>query len=426
MERLSVEDRITKVKIQLQKENPFFSYLLLFTKIEKSDKIDTIGVFPNDELYYNPKFIEKLDDDELKTVLIHEVLHLAFQHLSWGRKILERNGLYGKKFFHLMINLAQDLTINCILKKNGFKFPPNCVLPDQYDRYTFFVNRKMIMIENVSKKNFDVIFDEILKQLPKNKGYGGKKGRGKKKGNKGVNVDVDVGENFDEELDYDKAKPMDSEEERKKREKWNKIFREALAIAKMRGKGTLGLERMIEMGMGFGIDWKKILIRNVRGYFPHSLTYQKPNSKKDYTDFIFPSIKKKGYGDILVVIDTSGSMSEDELKEILGEICRIAKIVRVKVRIIQHDYEVVDDRYVKYEDVVSGRLKIKGGGGTSFSNVVEYIKKNKIKYRVLVWFTDGYGNEFEKLKNMIFVLNSDYDECVKGKGKVIKVVKNGE
>lgn len=426
MERLSVEDRITRVKIQLQKENPFFAYLLLFTKIEKTDKISTIGVSPNDVLYYNPKFIEKLDDDELKTVLIHEVMHLAFQHLSWGRKILERNGLYGKKFFHLMINLAQDLAINCILKKNDFKFPPNSVLPDYDDSYTFYVNGKEIRIEDVSKKNFDIIFDEILKKLPKGVGgFGGKKGKGKGgEGNKGVNVDVD--ENFDEELEYDKAKPMDSEEERKKREKWNKIFREALVIAKMRGKGTLGLERMIEMGMGFGIDWKKILIRSVRGYFPHSLTYQKPNSKKDYTDFIFPSIKKRGYGDILVVIDTSGSMSKDELKEILGEICRIAKIVRVKVRIIQHDYEVVDDRYVRYEDVIGGRLKIKGGGGTSFSNVVEYIKKNKIKYRVLVWFTDGYGNEFEKLKNMVFVLNSDYDRYVKGKGKVIKVVRNGE
>src|SRR5574343_1663549 len=77
---MTIEDRITKAKVNLIINNSFFGQLVGYLVPIKSEKVPTMGVDIHGNFYYNEKFVERLSDNQLKAVLMHEILHLAYQH----------------------------------------------------------------------------------------------------------------------------------------------------------------------------------------------------------------------------------------------------------------------------------------------------------------------------------------------------------
>ena len=117
-----IRDRLIRGRVQLYRSNPFFAYLVLrmnmkefgedmekhlkSTKREPTMAVDSFG-----NLWYSPDFVKTLDDDTLKMVLCHEVLHIALDHLV--RKTKGRD--------MMLWNVATDICINDLLLTNGFK-----------------------------------------------------------------------------------------------------------------------------------------------------------------------------------------------------------------------------------------------------------------------------------------------------------------
>ena len=97
-------------------------------------------------------------------------------------------------------------------------------------------------------------------------------------------------------------------------------------------------------------------------------------------------------------IDTSGSISDHELKEFLSEIVNIAKsFANVNMRVITCDCQIYDDYTIENGNIEKiMNIKIKGGGGTSHIPVFEYVSKNYPNARILICFTDGYTEVPEK------------------------------
>lgn len=147
-------------------------------------------------------------------------------------------------------------------------------------------------------------------------------------------------------------------------------------------------------------------------------TYRKESLR--FPDSAGLKIKKKHR--ILVGVDTSGSVSDQELAEFFSEIHHVWK-ADCSVDIIECDARI--GRIYEYKGKFDG--KCTGRGGTIFKPVIDYYNSNKDKYSTLVYFTDGYGeNPIQKPhKNMMWVVTSNgYKERKYYPGYMIQIPPN--
>ena len=120
---------------------------------------------------------------------------------------------------------------------------------------------------------------------------------------------------------------------------------------------------------------------------------------------------------MLLAIDTSGSVSDSELKEFMSEIYHIYKC-GVDITVVQCDTMIrsIEPYKGKFEMGVQGR------GGTEFDPVLEYFNANLKKYTSLVYFTDGECSYSVKPRgNTLWVLSERSYMNTDLPGKVIKL-----
>ena len=98
------KDRVTKVRVRLLLQHPFFGNLATRLKIvDATDRIPTAAV-DGRRMFINVNFVAKLNDDELMFLIAHEVMHCVFEHMI--RRGDRRPDVW---------NMAGDYVINQIL-----------------------------------------------------------------------------------------------------------------------------------------------------------------------------------------------------------------------------------------------------------------------------------------------------------------------
>ena len=98
--------------------------------------------------------------------------------------------------------------------------------------------------------------------------------------------------------------------------------------------------------------------------------------------------------EIVVAVDTSGSIDQEDFQDFFGEIASIVQTFpNYQLTLIQCDTAITDVQRFSREKPFDGcsKIEIKGGGGTSFVPVFEYLKEEKITPKVLLYYTDGCG-----------------------------------
>ena len=122
-------------------------------------------------------------------------------------------------------------------------------------------------------------------------------------------------------------------------------------------------------------------------------TWKKPNRRYIGAGMYMPSGISEQVGEIVVAIDTSGSIRQRELSVMLSEVKCIADTVHPEaVRVLYWDTAVcADERYegAEVENLVNS-TKPAGGGGTMVECVPKYIADNNIKAQAVIVLTDGY------------------------------------
>lgn len=94
-----------------------------------------------------------------------------------------------------------------------------------------------------------------------------------------------------------------------------------------------------------------------------------------------------------VVIDTSGSMSDEDLSRCVAETTAIVNNCRVPVFLVVHDHCVQEACWIRpgARNIVHSNIKkkMKGRGGTSFDEAYDRVEKEPGKFNVMVHLTDG-------------------------------------
>lgn len=375
----AARDKLITARVRLQKEQPFFSYLTMGLNLIETKTMPTAGVDNNGNLYYNPDFVNGLNKEQTKTLLAHEALHVALIHLS-------RIGGDRRPFTW---NVACDIIVNNMLKMNKFEFTglmSKAIVPDD-NKYKI----GGVVIKDLDKKFVEEVYD-IIEQLIKHKKImvmESAKGDSYKDSD-GVKQQLDKHK-------HGKPKEQESKQEKEAREKtekeWKKRLSEAYTYSKNQGKEPLGAERHIDELLHPKLNWREILYRFVTNEIPFDFTYSYPSKKSIATGYYMPSIIRDNKIEVTVAIDTSGSIGEKELNEFVSEVYGIGKsFTQVKMHLLYWD-AALQNHYqldnTELDDLL--KYKINGGGGTDFSRVYDYMKKEIPLTKVLVFLTDGFA-----------------------------------
>ena len=163
---------------------------------------------------------------------------------------------------------------------------------------------------------------------------------------------------------------------------------------------------------------------NWRAYFRRLVgnsnkVYQKKNRKRESTRFEeFAKTQNKYKQKILVCIDTSGSICNDDLVDFFSEVHHMYKS-GVAIDILECDCAV--GRVYEYKGKPD--TKITGGGGTSCQPIIDYIKKHPV-YTTKVYFTDGYLDTKPAEKfGLIWLITNNGDHEQTYPGMTIKIPK---
>lgn len=387
------EIKIRTARIKLQITQPFFSWLTMAMKIieDKNMPMPTTAVDQYGNLYYNPEYIEKATPQETETIICHEVLHVAFMHPT-------RRGERDPYLY----NIACDIIVNNMLVNNGFVFGESlkgCIIPKNNS-----IMAGGEKIDKINEKSVEEIYDLLQKLVKEGKI---KLIKGGEYGYQDKNGEHKLMDNHK----HAKSQHEETKEEKERREKtekeWKSRLAEAQVHSKNQGKEPLGAERYIEALLETKMNWRETLYRFITTKINNDWTYNRPSKRSVATGYYMPSIKKDPEDrlELTIAIDVSGSIGQKELSEFASEIVGIGTAFKeVKMHVLFWDTECNNHYELEtsnIEDITS--FKIKGGGGTDFTKIYEYIEENIPENKLLVFFTDGYcdwpkkSNKYETL-----------------------------
>lgn len=225
------------------------------------------------------------------------------------------------------------------------------------------------------------------------------------------------------------------------------VLRRAVTNHKMSGKSFGGeagsfLERYVEEVLAPKVNWKKVLKRKLTALAEKENSFSSPDKRFISRDRILPGPRDAEPGaleGVKICIDTSGSISDEDLGIALAQIKQLLKIYKAKAELLYWDTQVhcgYDFDNTSFKDII--KKKPLGGGGTDancifnyFNQCKEYKSGKKQAPSVVIVFTDGYFGEVErkhakKYKDTIWVICSDSDrERFEPPFGVVAELKNG-
>ena len=376
------ERKVQKAKITLMR-NPMFalwSGILMVGRTSVVDNMPTACTNGRDEKY-GRKFVADLKDNELNFVVLHENLHKAFRHLTTWKKLHDEN--------HSLANAACDYVINLKLKDLD---PSEKVIAMPRFKDGEMKGKIMGLVdEKYRGMHAKQVFDLLKEEQKKGKGNPCDDGD-----SGGIPTDGDGnGEGFDEH-DWDGAKEMtDVEKKELEREIDQAIRQGVMAHQKIAGTNAGGLDRDLLDLLEPKVNWREMLREFVKStcHAKDTSSWRRVNRRFLSMGTYMPSLIGEKVGHLVIAVDTSGSVGQEELSEFLTEVRGIAEEVKPsQVDLIYWDSEVAaHEEYTEnmVSDIINS-TKPKGGGGTSPSCVSEYLKAKAIEPECIIVLTDGY------------------------------------
>jgi len=364
---LTEEQRIKKGHIALMKhpETALWGGVMMMGSTEVVDEAIT-AYTDGINKKYGRAFLQAIcpTQPEVNGLILHENLHIGLRHHLHGVDMFREDGDKANK--------AADYVVNDMIMEISKKYPELVQLPrgGLYDP----------QYHNMSMR-------EVYKLLKSKKGGGGGGGKPDKEGEKGSGSGGGEYE-FDK---HDFGKPITQEEAKEMDGKIDKAIREGALLA---GRLGIDLPRAISDMLNPVIDWKKELAEFVTSTCKgkDEDTWRKFNRRLISNDIYLPTVENETIGEVVVAIDTSGSIGQEQLDAFASELVSICEAVSPDaVRVLWWDTKVHGEQLFtdNYENLGS-MLKPLGGGGTRVSCVAEYINKKKINAECVLVFTDGY------------------------------------
>jgi predicted metal-dependent peptidase len=360
-----VREMLITARVGLLLKASFFGNLATRLKLVNADEWCGTAATDGRHFYYNSRFIKMLKPKEIEFLFGHEVLHCVYDHFG-------RRGDRDPQIW----NIANDFCVNADLVKHrvGEKITTvPCLYDQKYDGMSS-----------------EEVYDDLMKNA--------------KKINLSDLLDKLIDEHLDGEGDADGDGDGDQEGKGKGRPKLSDAEKQAIrdeikeamlaAAATVDGAGNLpaGVKRLIQELTEPKMNWRELLRMQLESTIKSDYTWMRASRKGWHMDAVMPGRNTDPMIDIAVALDASGSISESMLKDFLSEIQGIMdSFPAYKIHVITFDTEAYNPAQYDSDNLDSiCDYEVKGGGGTDFDCVYNYLKENEIEPKRLVMFTDGY------------------------------------
>ena len=364
----TVQEQLSRISKTLIFTEPFYGIFLIGLNKEFSKGLPTAGVNQKGigmQLLINPEFFMGLSDKHKQGLLKHELLHISFGHLLMRQRYSN----------HQLFNIAADIEINQYISED--MLPEGGLTLDTFPEL------------NLPKRAGTSEYYKLLDQCEE-----------------GDCPALDKMLAKDEDI-HATWKDIESlpEAEKKLIQKQYQHQMKETAETIMKKHGHIPGELAEIINKLFNVEppkfnWKAYLRRFIGNA---TKIYTKKLRRKDnkrYSDN--PGLKIKFKNHICVGVDTSGSVSTEELKEFMNELHHMHKTGH-RITVVQCDTQIVDiSDYNPHKD-----WNIKGRGGTDFQPVIDHYNEPRSTYTALIYLTDGEAYTPEKCpKNALWVHSS--------------------
>lgn len=336
----AIEKRLSKAKASLILEHPFIGNIALNMPfiLTEDDSVPTAAT-DGKQIIFNNKFIEQQSDEELKFVVAHECMHPMLEHN------FRRNNRDHRRW-----NMAADYVINQLLHDEGIGRMPSVGLLDP-------------ALYQAGKGTSDGIY----KLLPENC----------------------EGEPLDDCRDGD----GDPAEQAQQQAEWKVRVAQAAQAAKMMGKLSAGLSRLVGDILQPKVDWREVLQRFIVRCKTDQRTFARFNRRFIPQGLYLPTTTGESLGELVFAVDCSGSIDEHTINQFAVEIRNVKDDLNpARVHVLYFDSEVSHVESYGPDDALE--IKPHGGGGTAFSPVFRYIAEHNIEPVACIFLTDLCCDDF--------------------------------
>ena len=344
---LTVEQRLSKALVAIMGSPKYTALAGVLMIGEKTvNDIPTACTNGRDEMY-GREFVEGLTDAELRGLVLHENYHKLYQHMSTWKHLWEIDPNTANQAMDYVINIkiADDNT-------DGFAVIPKGGLLDAKYR-----GMDTAQVFNLIHQSDDGDGDGEM-----------------------------------DEHDWKGAQDLSDEEKGALARDIDEAIRQgALAAGKMGGTGSRDLEELLKPQ----VDWREVLrefISTTCAGNDYS-TWARPNRRLMSQGVYMPSGISQSVGELVVAIDTSGSINKRTLTAFLSEVKSICDTVHPEqVRLLYWGHEVVGDESYKTDELdgLITSTKPRGGGGTDVNCVTQYMTAEGINPQACIVLTDGH------------------------------------
>ena len=335
-------------------DRPYLASALYSLTIVPSDRVPTMGVDRHWRCYVSPAFVAATSVPELAGVWIHEVAHLLRDHHGRAERLPAAD-----QRDRIRVNLAQDCEINDDLLDDGLTLPDGRVEPK-----TFGLRA-------------GCLFEQYLPQIPPHQamhdcGSGAHAGP--------ADWDLDGGAGAVSPVEAGALRRHAAEAMR----------------AHQRARGTLpaGWKRWADEVLEPVVDWRRVLAGAVREAVAWAggavdYTYRRPSRRSAaLRGVVLPSLRRP-LPSVAIVIDTSGSMGEDDLEVAMAEVTGVLREVGVggnRVSVLACDADV----HAVTRVTSAQQVTLAGGGGTDMRTGIERALALPERPGIVIVITDGF------------------------------------
>lgn len=382
-------DQFQAARFWVAHHRPYYASVLYRCPVVLTDRVSTLAVDVHWRLYINASFAATLSVSELATVLIHEVNHLIRDHAGRARSVAAQTEAGATRW-----NIAADAEINDDLYHDGLR-APDWVLPSSFGCLDDDVAEYYyaVLVEMADDPPVDVDLDQAGDQASDQAGDHGGDHR-----HPGADDGPQCGPgaggaSFDGEIEADDPRaPAVSSAEAAilRRRVAEEIERRSTRPGSIPGR----LVEWARETLRPTVDWRCVLAATVRAGVAEVVgtadyTYRRFSRRAQAV----PQVRLPGmlarFPTVAVVVDTSGSMSDDQIAQAFGEVQSILRscgVVDQSLAVLTVDTDVTVHRRVRDLRAITEI----GRGGTDMAAGIIAAAELRPSPDLIVVLTDGY------------------------------------
>lgn len=362
---MQARERLVTARIGLLLRHSFFGNLATRLQLINADEWCSTAATDGLRFYYNSKFIMLLKPKEVEFLVGHEVLHVVYDHMG-------RRGTRDPQVW----NIADDYAVNADLKRHRvgqFITTVPCLYESKYDG-----KPAEEIYDDLMKNAQKISIDDLVDQMIDDHMDGDDEGDGEGDGD-------GTGEN------KGKRPKMSQEERDRIRQEVKQAIINAAQSAEA-GSIPKGVERLIRQSTNPVMPWRELIQTNLTSAIRTDYSWMRPSRRGWHMDAVMPGMTPGEEIDVVVAIDMSGSISDKQAQQFLGEISGMMEAFDgYKVHVFCFDTEIYNPKDFTSENLDTiDEYQPQGGGGTDFTAIFDYLKESGNVPKRLIVFTDGY------------------------------------